>query len=126
MLIYSVRPLGSRSSKLLSFAYKKPLYSVLLFLAGLILTLTVVGSLFSISVPLFGSQTSTLPADLTEGITLRVLMNAGFQWPFLLAIAASGLCIGARIYHKKLEESQSTKLASNTSRTIEPIPVSAN
>jgi len=104
MLIYSINPLRSNSNKLLSFAYRKPLYSVVLFLAGLILTITVVGSLFSVSVPLIGSQTSTLPADLTKGITLRVLMNAGFQYPFLLAIVASGLCIGARIYHKKLEE----------------------
>lgn len=109
MLIYSVKPLGVHSSRLLGFAYRKPLYSVVFFLAGLVVTIAVVGSLFSISVPLVGSQTSTLPAEFTEGITLRVLMNAGFEWPFLLAITASGLCIGAKIYHKKIEESTKPK-----------------
>ena len=123
MLVYSVRPLGVHSSRLLGFSYKKPLYSVVFFLAGLIVTVAVVGSLFSISVPLFGSQTSTLPAEYTEGVTMSVLMSAGFQWPFLLAITAAGLCIGARIYHQKVIEPKPKKRKLEVSKTIQPITV---
>ena len=102
MLIYSIKPLESYSNKLLGFAYRKPLFSVVFFLAGLFLTITVIGSLFSVNVPLLGSQVTTLPMEYTQGITLRVLMNAGFQWPFLMALASAGLCVGARFYHKKI------------------------
>jgi hypothetical protein len=123
MLVYSVRPLGVYSSRLLGFSYKKPLYSVVFFLAGLIVTVAVVGSLFSISVPLFGSQISTLPAEYTEGVTLRILMNAGFQWPFLLAITAAGLCIGAKVYHQKVIEPKPKKRKLEVSKTIQPITV---
>ena len=123
MLVYSVRPLGVHSSRLLGFSYKKPLYSVVFFLAGLIVTVAVVGSLFSISVPLFGSQISTLPAEYTEGVTLRILMNAGFQWPFLLAITAAGLCIGAKVYHQKVIEPKPKKRKLEVSKTIQPITV---
>ena len=123
MLVYSVRPLGVHSSRLLGFSYKKPLYSVVFFLAGLMVTVAVVGSLFSISVPLLGSQTSTLPAEYTEGVTLRVLMTAGFQWPFLLAITAAGLCIGAKVYHQKVIEPKPKKRKLEISKTIQPITV---
>lgn len=123
MLVYSVRPLSVHSSRLLGFSYKKPLYSVVFFLAGLMVTVAVVGSLFSISVPLLGSQTSTLPAEYTEGVTLRVLMSAGFQWPFLLAITAAGLCIGAKIYHQKVIEPKPSKRRLEASKVIQPITV---
>ena len=123
MLVYSVRPLGVHSSRLLGFSYKKPLYSVVFFLAGLIVTVAVVGSLFSISVPLLGSQTSTLPAEYTEGVTLSVLMSAGFQWPFLLAVSAAGLCIGAKVYHQKVIEPKPKKRKLEVSKTIQPITV---
>ena len=123
MLVYSVRPLSVHSSRLLGFSYKKPLYSVVFFLTGLMVTVAVVGSLFSISVPLLGSQTSTLPAEYTEGVTLRVLMSAGFQWPFLLAITAAGLCIGARIYHQKVIEPKPRKRRLEASKVIQPVTV---
>jgi len=123
MLVYSVRPLGVYSSRLLGFSYKKPLYSVVFFLAGLMVTVAVVGSLFDISVPLLGSQTSTLPTEYTEGVTMRVLMSAGFQWPFLLAVTAAGLCIGARIYHQKVIEPKPKKRRLEVSKVIQPITV---
>ena len=102
MLISSVSPLKPYSKKLLGFAYRKPLYSVLLFVIGLVLTIIVAGSLVKLDVPLFGSQLSILPTDMTQGATVSVSMSAGFQWPFLFAIVATGLCIGARFYHKKI------------------------
>lgn len=102
MLIYSIGPEKPYSKKLLNFAYRKPLYSVLLFVIGLFLITIIVKSLFNLNVPLSGLSSSTLPADMTQGITLSISMNAGFQWPFLLANAATILCIVARVYHKKI------------------------
>jgi hypothetical protein len=36
------------------------------------------------------------------GISVSVAILAAFQWPFWLAIVAAGLCIAARVYHRKL------------------------
>ncbi|MEJ2241029.1 MAG: hypothetical protein P8Y18_02660 [Candidatus Bathyarchaeota archaeon] len=86
MFIYSVKTLESYSSKLLSFAYRKPLYSIVLFIVGLIISIFVASSFFGFNVPLLGSKLSILPYDMTQGVTVNVSMNAGFQWPFILAI----------------------------------------
>lgn len=102
MLIYSIKPLKPYSEKLLRFAYRKPLYSVLLFVISLVVITILVGSFFELSVPLFGSQLSTLPADMTQGLNISVSMNAAFKWPFIFALLAAGLCIVARVYHKKI------------------------
>ena len=120
MLIYSVLPLKPYSKKLLGFAYRKPLYSVLLFVIGLFLTIILAGSLFKLNVPLLGSQLSTLPTDMTQGATVSVSMNAGFEWPFLFAIVATALCIGARFYHKKYFLTNSIPSAPKNPRIINP------
>jgi hypothetical protein len=121
MLIYSVTPLKPYSKKLLGFAYRKPLYSVLLFVIGLVLTTILAGSLFKLDVPLFGSQLSTLPADMTQGLTVSVSMNAGFQWPFLFSLVATGLCIAARFYHKKILPINPIPSAPKNPKIINPI-----
>jgi hypothetical protein len=120
MLIYSVKPLKPYSKKLLGFAYKKPLYSVLLFVIGLILIIIIVGSVFGLDVSLFGSQISTLPADLTQGVTISVSMTAEFQWPFLFALVTAGLCIAARFYHKKILPTNPIPSAVKTPKIINP------
>ena len=102
MLIYSVKPDKTYSKRLLGFSYKKPLYSVLLFVVGLLLITILIRSFFSFGVPLIGVATTQLPSEMTSGIIIRVLMSAGFQWPFYLAILATGLCIAARFYQNKL------------------------
>ncbi len=102
MLIYSVKPDKAYSKRLLGFAYRKPLYSVVLFVVGLFLMVFLVKSLFSFDVPLIGATTSTLPADMTSGIVIRALMSAEFLWPFYLAAIATGLCIAARFYQNKI------------------------
>ena len=109
MLIYSVKPDKEYSKRLLGFAYKKPLYSVLLFVIGLFLITVLVKSFFSFDVPLIGATTTQLPSDMTSGIIVRVLMSAGFQWPFYLAILATGLCIAARFYQNKLVPTEHLK-----------------
>ena len=108
ILIYSINPSKSYSAKLLSFAYRKPLYSVILFVAGLFLVLTLMQSFLGLSVPIVGSTNSKLSGGIvqgvTQGLTINVLMSAEFVWPFWLAIVAAGLCIAARFYHKKIAE----------------------
>ncbi|MFC1487631.1 hypothetical protein ACFLRN_08105 [Thermoproteota archaeon] len=125
MLIYSIKPQKSYSNRLLSFAYKKPLYSVLLFVIGLLLITILVKSLFSIDVPLSGSVTSTLPTDMTQGVTLSVQMNAEFLWPFLLATLSAGLCIAARVYHKKIAPINIIKSTPRSPTIITANPISA-
>ena len=56
MFVYSIKPLKSYSSKLLSFSYRKPLYSVVLFVVGLVLSVFVAGSFFGFDVPLWDQK----------------------------------------------------------------------
>jgi hypothetical protein len=105
MLIYALIPRKSYSKHLLGFGYKKPLYTVLFFIIGLVATTMICQAVLSLNLPLMGSTTSTLPIPFVSGITLTVLLSAGFQWPFWLSIVAAGLCIGARIYHRKVATS---------------------
>jgi hypothetical protein len=102
MLIYSVVPRKSYSMHLLGFGYKKPLYIVLFFVIGLLVTTVICQTVLSLKIPLMGSATSTLPIPLVSGVTLTVLLSAGFQWSFWLAIVAAGLCIAARLCHGRV------------------------
>ncbi|MBN1358049.1 hypothetical protein JW988_04690 [Candidatus Bathyarchaeota archaeon] len=102
MLIYAVLPRKSYSKHLLDFGYKKPLYTVLFFAIGLVATTMICQMVLNFSIPLMGSTTSTLPIPFVSGMTLTVMLSAGFQWSFWLAAVAAGLCIAARIYHKKV------------------------
>ncbi len=102
MLIYSIIPRKSYSKHLLGFGYKKPLFTVLFFVIGLLVITLILQAVLSINVPLMGSTTSTLPIPFVSGITLSVLLSAAFQWSFWLAVVAAGLCIAARLYHRKV------------------------
>jgi len=106
MLVYSLIPTKSYSKHLLGFAYKKPLFTLLFFVVSLFVLTLFVQALFSFNVPLIGSTTSTLPTALTRNITISVLISAGFQWSFWLCAVAAGLCIAARIYHKRITTTQ--------------------
>ena len=102
MLIYSLIPRKSYSKHLLGFGYKKPLFTVLFFVIGLVVTTVILQAVLSLNVPLMGSTTSTLPIPFVSGITLSVLLSAGFQLSFWLAVVAAALCIAARLYHRKV------------------------
>jgi hypothetical protein len=115
MLVYSVSPSKSYSEKLLGFSYKKPLYALLLFVVVLILITFLVKSVFNFEVPLLGSIETTLPAEITNGTNISVLMSANFVWPFWLAVLATTLCIIAKFYHKKIVAPLSKALAVNMS-----------
>jgi hypothetical protein len=102
MVIYGFIPMKSYSKDLLSFAYKKPLYAVIMCVAGLLIITFAIRAALGISVPLTGTGTVILPSSLTMGINVSVASLSAFQWPFWLAIVAAGLCIAARVYHRKL------------------------
>ena len=111
MIIYSIIPRKSYSKHLLGFGYKKPLFTVLFFVIGLVVTTVILQAVLSLNVPLMGSTTSTLPIPFVSGITLSVLLSAGFQWSFWLAVVAAGLCIAARLYHRKVAPTPSATTA---------------
>ncbi len=92
----------SYSKDLLSFAYKKPLYAVILCVAGLLIVIFALRAALGVSVPLTGTGSVILPSSLTLGMNVSVICLAAFQWSFWLAIVAAGLCIAARVYHTKL------------------------
>ena len=58
---------------------------------------------------------------MTQGVTVSISMNAGFQWPFLFAIVTTGLCIAARFYHKKILPTNPIPSAVKTPKIINPI-----
>ena len=113
MLVYSVSPSKSYSEKLLGFSYRKPLYAILLFVVVLILITFLVKSVFNFEVPLLGSLETTLPAEITNGTNVSVLMSANFVWPFWLALLATTLCIMAKFYHKRIDDPLSKSLTAN-------------
>ena len=125
MLIYSVMPTKSFSKPLLDFGYKKPLYTFLFFLIGLLLVTVILQSVLSINLPLMGSATNTVPIPFASGVTLTVLLSAGFLWPFWLAAVAAGLCIAARIYHKKVAEKPTVTIMAKPQAERRPIQVPA-
>ena len=106
MLIYSVIPAKPYSKHLLGFAYKKPLFILIFFVVGLIAISLIVQAVVGVGIPLMGSTTATLTQAASFGVNASVLLSAGFQWPFWLAVIAAGLCIAARVYHKKVAIAQ--------------------
>ena len=102
MIIYSIMPAKSFAKPLLDFGYKKPLFTFLFFIIGLFVVTVFLQNVFSINLPLMGTATSTVPIPFASGTSLTLLLSAGFQWSFWLAAVAAGLCIVARLYHKKV------------------------
>ena len=113
-MIYSIKPTQSYSKRLLGFGYRKPLYSLLFFVTGLIVITVLVKSMFSLDVPLLGSSQTTLPQSMTQGTTVSVFMSAAFMWPFWLAAMAAGLCIAARFYHAKITVAEQPPMQSSS------------
>jgi hypothetical protein len=109
MLIYSLNPTKSYSKHLLGFSYKKPLYVLISFVAGLAAIIIIAGFL-GMSIPLMGSTTLSLPTQfMPTGLSINALVSGSFQLPFYLAIVAAALCIAARLYHKNLAKIPKTE-----------------
>ena len=102
MLIYSVMPAKSYSKRLLGFSYNKPLFAVVLFVVELVVLTLSVKAFSGFNFPLMGSATIQLPQSMTQGVNIGVGVSAAFEWPFWFAIVAAGLCVAARLYHRKI------------------------
>lgn len=102
MLIYALNPSKPYSKRLLSFAYKKPIYAVVFFLIGVIAIILILKLIFGMDIPLYGSTRTRLSFNVMQGVTLDILMSTTLQWPFWFALIATGLCIAARLYHGKI------------------------
>ena len=103
MLIYSLRPDKSYSKKLLGFAYKKPLYAVIMFIIALVSMSFAVQNFSGFAVPLSGASALSLPQNMApDGTSISVNVSAAFVWPFYFAIVVAGLCVAARVYHRKV------------------------
>jgi hypothetical protein len=104
MLIYSISPTKSYAKDLLGFAYKKPLFTIILFAAGLLAISLGLQFEFGMNIPLFGSGILNLPTAFTGNALISAQVTGTFLWPFWLAIVVAVLFIGARIQHRKIEE----------------------
>ena len=117
MLLYSVIPTKSYSKELLGFSYKKPIYALISFVAGL-LVLVAIASFLGVSIPVMGSSNVALPTQfMPMGASISVLVSGSFQLPFWLAVAAAALCIVARIYHMRIAKTQLVAPATVALRT---------
>ena len=117
MLIYSLNPTKSYSKHLLGFSYKKPLYVLISFVAGLVVIIMIAGFL-GMSILLMGSTTLSLPTQfMPSGISINALVSGSFQLSFYLAIVAAALCIAARLYHKNLAKIPKTAPETTASPT---------
>ena len=101
MLIYSVKPDKSYSKKLLGFSYNKPLFAVILFVVELIALTLIAKSIGGFNVPLMGPGIIQLP-QMAQGVTISVSVLAAFDWPFYFAIVVAGICVAARLFHRKV------------------------
>jgi hypothetical protein len=102
MLIYSVLPNKPYSKHLIGFAYRKPLLMIIFFAIPLIAFPMILQAILNVSVPLNGTTTVALPLGfMGADMSVSATVTTGFLWPFWLAIIAAGLCIAARIYHKR-------------------------
>jgi hypothetical protein len=109
LLLYSIFPTKSYAKSLLNFGYKKPLYAIVLFVVQLVILYVSVTMLTGVDLPFSGAKILDLPLIFTDGISVKVAVSAVFNWPFYLSIVVAGLCIAARVYHKKA----STKSVAN-------------
>jgi hypothetical protein len=105
LLIYAIIPAKPYSQELLSFGYRKPLYTVIVFLACILIASFAMQAALGVSFPLSGTSTLSLPSNWTGGTSVSALVTSTLQWPFYLAIAAVALCIVARVYHIRITKS---------------------
>jgi len=114
LIVYSIMPTEPYSKRLLGFAYKKPLGTLIAFIV-LMLLLTNAGTMFGtmsrssslsgadLNVPWVGAKTLHLPSSMAQGTILGIAISAEIEWTFWLAVTVAALCIAARLYHKKLD-----------------------
>jgi hypothetical protein len=126
LIIYSIMPSKPYSKRLLGFAYKKPLGTLIAFIvllllitnAGTILGMIARPSNFSaadLNIPWFGAKTLRVPSSIAQDTIRGIAVSAQLEWTFWLAVAAAALCVGARLYHKKLDRPEAAENAKQPS-----------
>jgi hypothetical protein len=99
LTIYALKPTEPYSKQLLGFGYKKPLYTLVAFIAILIAVPILMQVLIGISVPINGSAIIS-PNGSNQSANVSTVIN----WPFYFAIVVTGLCIATRFYHRNLNK----------------------
>jgi hypothetical protein len=108
MLFYSVKPTKSFSNQLLGFSYKKPLFSLIAFVSGLLI-LSSIASLFGVKVPISGSAIVNFPSNFLMWMSVETSVSGNFQLPFWLGVMAAAMSIAARLYHGRVLTKESNK-----------------
>jgi len=114
-IIYSFKPTKSYSKHLLSYGWKRPLYTIIGFIVVMMVILyvapDVINSMAHTSavpvplVPLIGSSVIQLPSGMfgnSNSIQIGITVITTFEYTFYLGVAAAALGIVARIYHRRM------------------------
>ena len=114
-IIYSVKPTKSYSKHLLSYGWKRPLYTVIGFIVLIVVILYVAPDIInSMShsstvpvpiVPLIGSSVIQFSSGVfgsSNAVQVGITVVTAFGYTFYLAVAAAALGIVARIYHRRI------------------------
>ena len=127
LVVYSVVPTKPYSKRLLVFAYKKPLGTLITFTILMLLVTnagTIIGTMVSpstisgtdLNVPWSGAKTLQPPSSVAQGTVRGIAVSAEVEWTFWLAVTVAALCIGARLYHRKLERFARSENAKQSSQ----------
>jgi hypothetical protein len=113
-IVYSIKPKKSYSKHLLSYGWKRPLYTIIGFIVTILVILYVVPSIINTMAhssmipvpiaPLMGSSVIDLPSGIfgnSNSIQIGITVITTFEYTFYLGLAATVLGIMARIYHRR-------------------------
>jgi hypothetical protein len=114
LVAYSIIPTKPYSKRLLGFAYKKPLGTLITFTILMLIVTnagTIIGTMLrpstmsgaDLNVPWSGAKTLQLNSSVAQGTVRGIAVSAEVEWTFWLAVTVAALCIAARVYHKKLD-----------------------
>ena len=110
MFICSLLTQKGFSKQLLGFAYKKPIFMLVLFIVMLVALSMIVGNSLGTSFALVGTTTVSLSAG---GAKANVPVSTSFTWVFWLAVATTALAVAARIYEWKVLKTPSAQTSKN-------------
>jgi len=130
MIAYAVNPKKEYSKKLLCWSYKKPLLTLITFIAGIV-TLSFAAPYIAgqyahvdFTLPIIGSTIVQVPSEMfgqISGVQIEMTLSTGFHWTFYLAIAVTALCIVTRYLHGKPMLNKSV-LANTVNETSISVP----
>jgi len=116
-IIYSVKPAKSYSKHLLSYGWKRPIYTLVGFIVVIMLIIYVAPDIVNTMghtstvnvpiVPLMGSSVIQLPSNIfgnSNSVQIGITVITTFEYTFYLAVVATALGIAARIYHRRIVE----------------------